>query len=170
MPSPTLVTAKPIASPLGQVFLHVTAVVHSPETDLFLPPHRATSDPTNPEGSQGEGKDVSTDRRGLGWSCVVTCPRRVTTSGKPDLHLIALQIVHNCLHRSTCVHCGAAYALPRIARGKHQGVNAFLSLAGFCGLVAGVWLNWGLGYALLLRGLLLFLAGGLGSARDRRGS
>lgn len=37
---PTLVTANPVASPLSHVFLHVTAVVHSPETDLFLPPHR----------------------------------------------------------------------------------------------------------------------------------
>lgn len=37
---PTLVTANPVASPLSHVFLHVTAVIHSPETDLFLPPHR----------------------------------------------------------------------------------------------------------------------------------
>ena len=37
---PTLVTANPVASPLSHVFLHVTAVIHSPETNLFLPPHR----------------------------------------------------------------------------------------------------------------------------------
>lgn len=37
---PTLATANPVASPIAHVFLHVTAVVHSPETDLFLPPHR----------------------------------------------------------------------------------------------------------------------------------
>jgi len=37
---PTLVTANPIASPISHVFLHVTAVIHSPETELFLPPHR----------------------------------------------------------------------------------------------------------------------------------
>ena len=37
---PTLVTANPVASPISHVFLHVTAVLHSPETDLFLPPHR----------------------------------------------------------------------------------------------------------------------------------
>jgi hypothetical protein len=37
---PTLLTANPVASPLSHVFLHVTAVIHSPETDLFLPPHR----------------------------------------------------------------------------------------------------------------------------------
>jgi len=37
---PTLVTASPVASPVAHLFLHVTAVLHSPETDLFLPPHR----------------------------------------------------------------------------------------------------------------------------------
>jgi len=37
---PTLVTANPIASPLSHVFLHLTAVIHAPETDLYLPPHR----------------------------------------------------------------------------------------------------------------------------------
>lgn len=37
---PTLVTASAVASPVAHLFLHVTAVLHSPETDLFLPPHR----------------------------------------------------------------------------------------------------------------------------------
>lgn len=37
---PTLVTANPVASTLSHVFLHVTAVLHAPETELFLPPHR----------------------------------------------------------------------------------------------------------------------------------
>jgi len=37
---PTLVSANPVGSVVSHVFLHVTAVVHSPETDLFLPPHR----------------------------------------------------------------------------------------------------------------------------------
>lgn len=36
----TLVTANPLASPISHVILHVTAVLHTPETDLFLPPHR----------------------------------------------------------------------------------------------------------------------------------
>ena len=36
----TLGAANPIASPIAHVFLHVTAVMHSPRTDLFLPPHR----------------------------------------------------------------------------------------------------------------------------------
>lgn len=37
---PTLVTANPLGAPISHVFLHVTAVLHSPATDLFLPPHR----------------------------------------------------------------------------------------------------------------------------------
>lgn len=38
---PTLVSANPVASPISHVILHVTAVWHSPETELFLPPHRS---------------------------------------------------------------------------------------------------------------------------------
>jgi hypothetical protein len=37
----TLSTANPLASAISHVFLHVAAVVHSPGTDLFLPPHRS---------------------------------------------------------------------------------------------------------------------------------
>jgi len=37
--STTLLTASPLAAPLVHVSMHVTAVVHSYETDLFLPPH-----------------------------------------------------------------------------------------------------------------------------------
>jgi hypothetical protein len=40
MSIPTLVTANPLASPITHVIMHVAAVVHSPNTDLFLPPHR----------------------------------------------------------------------------------------------------------------------------------
>lgn len=36
---PTLVTLNPIAAPIAHVGLHVTAVLHSYHTDLFLPPH-----------------------------------------------------------------------------------------------------------------------------------
>jgi hypothetical protein len=36
---PTLVTLSPIASPITHAGLHVTAVVHSYDTDTFLPPH-----------------------------------------------------------------------------------------------------------------------------------
>ena len=37
---PTLVTLNPVAAPLAHIGLHVAAVVHSYQTDLFLPPHR----------------------------------------------------------------------------------------------------------------------------------
>lgn len=36
---PTLVTLNPVAAPIAHVGLHVTAVLHSYHTDLFLPPH-----------------------------------------------------------------------------------------------------------------------------------
>jgi len=37
---PTLVTLNPIGAPIAHAGLHVTAVLHSYETDVFLPPHR----------------------------------------------------------------------------------------------------------------------------------
>jgi hypothetical protein len=37
---PTLVTLNPIGTPITHAGMHVTAVVHSYETDVFLPPHR----------------------------------------------------------------------------------------------------------------------------------
>jgi hypothetical protein len=36
---PTLVTLSPLGAPVAHVAMHVTAVVHSYHTDLFLPPH-----------------------------------------------------------------------------------------------------------------------------------
>ena len=36
---PTLVTLNPVGAPLAHVGLHVSAVLHSYETDTFLPPH-----------------------------------------------------------------------------------------------------------------------------------
>jgi hypothetical protein len=36
---PTLVTANPIGSPITHAIMHITAVIHSPKTELFLPPH-----------------------------------------------------------------------------------------------------------------------------------
>jgi hypothetical protein len=36
---PTLVTLNPIGSPIAHVGLHTSAVLHSYETDTFLPPH-----------------------------------------------------------------------------------------------------------------------------------
>lgn len=37
---PTILTANPLASPIAHAFMHIAAVIHSPKTDLFLPPHR----------------------------------------------------------------------------------------------------------------------------------
>jgi hypothetical protein len=36
---PTLVTLNPLGTPIAHMATHVTAVVHSYDTDLFLPPH-----------------------------------------------------------------------------------------------------------------------------------
>lgn len=36
---PTLVTSNPIGAPIAHAGMHVTAVLHDYETDLFLPPH-----------------------------------------------------------------------------------------------------------------------------------
>lgn len=36
----TIATANPVASLIAHLFLHISAVIHSPYTDLFLPPHR----------------------------------------------------------------------------------------------------------------------------------
>lgn len=45
---PTVIAANPVAAPLGHVFLHVTAVLHAPGTDLYLPPHREEDPPAGP--------------------------------------------------------------------------------------------------------------------------
>lgn len=37
---PTLVSANPVAGPVSHVALHVAAVLHVPDSDLYLPPHR----------------------------------------------------------------------------------------------------------------------------------
>jgi hypothetical protein len=40
--APTLVTLSPLGTPIAHIATHVTAVVHSYDTDLFLPPHKQT--------------------------------------------------------------------------------------------------------------------------------
>jgi hypothetical protein len=40
---PTLLSRNPLASPLAHVILHVTAVIHNPQSELFLPPHELRS-------------------------------------------------------------------------------------------------------------------------------
>jgi hypothetical protein len=37
---PTLLTVNPVGAPIAHATMHTTAVLHSYETDLFLPPHR----------------------------------------------------------------------------------------------------------------------------------
>ncbi len=37
---PTLLSANPIGSPIAHAIMHIAAVIHSPKTELFLPPHR----------------------------------------------------------------------------------------------------------------------------------
>lgn len=40
MSVPTLVSANPAGAPIAHAALHISAVIHSPKTELFLPPHR----------------------------------------------------------------------------------------------------------------------------------
>lgn len=42
---PTLVTLSPFGAPIAHIGLHVTAVVHSYDTNTFLPPHAARATP-----------------------------------------------------------------------------------------------------------------------------
>jgi hypothetical protein len=47
--APTLATLSPLGAPIAHVGLHVSAVVHSYDTDTFLPPHAAKGEsPPNP--------------------------------------------------------------------------------------------------------------------------
>jgi AMMECR1 domain-containing protein len=36
---PTLATLNPVGAPIAHVGVHITAVVHNYDTELFLPPH-----------------------------------------------------------------------------------------------------------------------------------
>jgi hypothetical protein len=45
---PTLATLSPVGSPLAHVGLHVGAVLHSYDTDVFLPPHDTTTESSLP--------------------------------------------------------------------------------------------------------------------------
>jgi hypothetical protein len=37
---PTLLSSNPVGSPITHAMMHITAVIHSPKTELFIPPHR----------------------------------------------------------------------------------------------------------------------------------
>jgi D-alanyl-D-alanine carboxypeptidase len=52
---PTLVTLNPIGAPIAHVGLHVSAVLHSYETDTFLPPHVSGAPPA-PASTAGLGE------------------------------------------------------------------------------------------------------------------
>ena len=41
--APTLLTLNPVGAPIAHIGLHTSAVLHSPDTDLFLPPSEAGS-------------------------------------------------------------------------------------------------------------------------------
>ena len=43
MSVPTLIAANPVGTPITHAALHISAVIHSPQTELFLPPHREQS-------------------------------------------------------------------------------------------------------------------------------
>jgi D-alanyl-D-alanine carboxypeptidase len=47
--APTLLTLSPLGAPIAHVGLHVSAVVHSYQSDLFLPPHRAPATLERPQ-------------------------------------------------------------------------------------------------------------------------
>jgi hypothetical protein len=46
--APTLLTLSPLGAPIAHAGLHVSAVLHSYETDTFLPPHESEQAPANP--------------------------------------------------------------------------------------------------------------------------
>ena len=46
--APTLLTLSPLGAPIAHAGLHVSAVLHSYETDTFLPPHASEQAPANP--------------------------------------------------------------------------------------------------------------------------
>jgi len=47
-------------------------------------------------------------------------------------------------------------------------VGTVLSLIGFVAISGGVYVNWGTGWSLIVSGAVLFVAGGLTSAREGR--
>jgi putative autotransporter adhesin-like protein len=58
---PTLVTLSPLGAPIAHVGLHVAAVVHTYDTDTFLPPHAGAA-PADAGWVQGSGVAASTAR------------------------------------------------------------------------------------------------------------
>lgn len=50
---PTLLTQNPIGAPIAHAGLHIAAVLHSPQTETFLPPHDQPAAPVAPDGQAG---------------------------------------------------------------------------------------------------------------------
>jgi hypothetical protein len=74
MAAPTLVTANPVASPIAHVAMHVTAVIHSPYTELFLPPHRSADAETTATTALSEDRPTANakgDRMFLAGCCEI---------------------------------------------------------------------------------------------------
>jgi hypothetical protein len=46
--APTLATLSPLGAPIAHAGLHVSAVVHSYDTNTFLPPHESQHSTANP--------------------------------------------------------------------------------------------------------------------------
>lgn len=90
---PTLVTLNPIGAPIAHVGLHVSAVLHSYDTDTFLPPHvsAAPSAPTSTglAGSQRilDGLVSGAGRIAPGATAYVSSPQRtwVGAAGLADV-------------------------------------------------------------------------------------
>jgi len=53
---PTLLSANPVASPISHAVMHVAAVIHTPGTDLYLPPHRSPAHPPSGDAPAGPGQ------------------------------------------------------------------------------------------------------------------
>jgi hypothetical protein len=81
---PTLLSRNPLASSLAHVILHVTAVIHAPQSDLFLPPHERR--PVRPAEIEPIGEPsmglIDFPLRGRGGvSASRTCALRVRLRG-----------------------------------------------------------------------------------------
>jgi CubicO group peptidase (beta-lactamase class C family) len=70
---PTLATLSPLGAPIAHAGLHVTAVVHSYETDVFLPPHAAGLD-TEPLQRVLDQAVAGPDRLAPGATAYISTP------------------------------------------------------------------------------------------------
>jgi D-alanyl-D-alanine carboxypeptidase len=78
---PTLLTLSPIGSPLAHVGLHVSAVVHTYRTDVFLPPHGAARTLDRPGLQRALDRLVADRTAAPGASAAVVTPKGVWLGG-----------------------------------------------------------------------------------------